>query len=141
MAALSITAANVRVISQTTCPTVQAGEAITQGQAVFRSSDGKYYLTDADDTSEDEVAGIAMTPADADGDYFAICSTIGARVDIGATTVKGTTYYAGANATPGSLSPAADLGASDAVLPTLVAEDTAGICSLILHNPSSPIIL
>jgi hypothetical protein len=141
MAALTITAANVRVVSQTTCPTVQAGEAITQGQAVFRASNGKYYLTDADDTAEDQVSGIAMTPADADGDYFAICSTVGARIDIGATTAKGTTYHAGANTTPGSLSPAVDLGSGDAVLPTLVAEDTAGICSLILHNPSTPIIL
>lgn len=141
MAALSITAGNVRVVGNTTCPTVQAGEAITQGQAVWRASSGKWYLTDADDTAEDAVEGIAVTPADADGDYFVVCTTQGARVDIGATTVKGTVYFAGANTTPGSLSPFADLGASDAVLPALVAEDTAGICSLILHNPSTPIIL
>lgn len=141
MAALTITVANVRVVSNTTPVIVTAGEALTQGMAVYRdASTGKWYKTDATDTDKDQVEGVALTPADADGDQFVLVQTVGAVVDIGATTVKGTVYYAGATAA-GSWNPASDLATPAAVLPGLLAEDTAGTCSLILFNAATPVIL
>lgn len=137
MAALSITAANVRLISNTRTKTVVAGEAITQGQPIYLSA-GKYYLSDADDTDKDQVHAIALTPADADGDQIVIVDTVGAIVDIGATTAKGM-YYVGATA--GAWNPAGDLTTNWAVVPGLYASDTSGTCELVLYNATTPAIL
>lgn len=137
MAALSITAANVRLISNTRTETVTAGEAITQGQPVFLS-DSKYYLTDADDTDEDLLHGIALTPADADGDKFIVVTTAGAILDIGATTAKGL-YVPGATA--GSWHPIADATTNWAVIPGLLATDTSGTVEFCKFNATTPAIL
>lgn len=137
MAALSITAGNV------TCATADArigtsGEAIAAGDAI-RLSSNKWYKTDADDTDKDELQGVAITAAGAADRPFVFVNTIGASINIGATTVKGAIYYAGATA--GAWNPAGDLTTNWAVLPGLLARDTAGNCETIFYTPATDIIL
>lgn len=142
MAAITITAANVRPLENVDLPMREMGEAVDQGEALYRdTSTGKYYLTDATVAAKQKVEAIAMGKAAADGDFIPICTKVGARINIGATTVKGTTYVAGVNSTAGSHSPQADATTGDAVLPSFIAEDTAGNVSLILHTPSTAIEL
>jgi len=116
MADLSQTAANVAVGASTT-PTrrVQAGEAITQGMPVYKStSDSKYYKSDADTSAASICDGIALTPASTSG-YFVIAepsTTAGiSLVNLGATLTVGLEYYVSTNA--GGICPIADLATGD----------------------------
>jgi len=105
MADLSQTPASVKLMSASQVQTVQAGEAITQGQPVYLSA-SKYYRCDANDTAAKAVAaGIALTPAASDG-YFVLAPN-GASVDVGATLAVGTTYAV--SATVGAIAPIADI--------------------------------
>lgn len=136
MAALSRTAANVRMVSGKIKPAI-CGEAVTQGDPI-RLDDGKYYQTDADDTAEDDLHAVCISPGSADGDPIGIAQA-GDVINIGATTVKGAIYYAGATA--GSWHPAADLTTSWAVLPGLLARDTSGNCEVIIPTINTNTIL
>lgn len=123
MAAISVTPANVAVGSETTTTIiVQAGEAVTQGQPVYRStSTGKYLKADANDTAaKADVEGIVITPASSDG-WF-VLATAG-QVNMGATLTKGTVYVAGSTA--GEVVPWADLTTNDYVTILGVASSTA----------------
>ena len=140
MAALSISAANVRPIGATSIERVLAGEAITQGQPVFpQDSNGQWIKSDANDSTKQKVTGVAMSPASASGDPLIIAKQVGGSINIGATTVKGAMYYVGATA--GELVPLADLTTGDAVLPVLQARDTSGNCDLVLLDPEELTIL
>lgn len=110
MADLSQTAANVAMGGSTTKITrVIAGEAITQGNAVYlKTSDSKYYKTDADVLATSLAAGIALTPASTDG-YF-VMATEG-LVNLGATLTVGLEYYCSTNA--GAICPIGDLTTGD----------------------------
>lgn len=113
MASLSVTAANVAIVgSSSTAILVQAGEALTQGQPVYRStSTGKYLKADANDTeAKAEAAGIVLTPAASDG-WF-LMATEG-QINPGATLTKGTAYYV-ANVV-GEIAPFGDLTTNDYV--------------------------
>ena len=121
MADLSITAANVAVGASTT-PTkrVQAGEAVTQGQAVYRStSTSKYFKCDADVLASSICDGIVLTPASTDG-YCLIAepsNTAGVSlVNLGATLTVGLGYYI--SLTAGGICVIADISTGD--YPTLV---------------------
>jgi len=113
MADLSQTAANVKIGSQDT-PTrlVQYGEAVTQGQPLYRNTtDGKYYRCDANDTAAKAVvAAIALTPGGVDEwGLAALPSNVPSRslVNLGATLAVGTHY--GVSATVGAIAPIADI--------------------------------
>jgi hypothetical protein len=113
MADVSVTAGNVAISAEaTTILTVQAGESITQGQPVYRSSStGKYLRADANDTAaKAEALGIALTPASTDG-YFLIATD--GEINIGGTLVKGSPYYV-SNAV-GGIAPFGDLTTNDYV--------------------------
>lgn len=114
MADLTITAANVALAGNTTGagPTVvQYGEAVTQGEPLYLdTSDGKYYLADADlSATASEATKLAMTPGGADD--FGIVAGAGMEVDLGATLVVGETYVV--SATAGGIAPIGDLTSGD----------------------------
>ena len=91
MADVTTTAANVSLRASPSGSVVQYGEAITAPQPIYlKASDSKYYAADANvGAAEAAVVGIAMTPGAADEyGYMVTAGTI----DIGGTTVVGTTY-------------------------------------------------
>jgi len=116
MADISQTAANVAVGASTT-PTkrVQAGEALTQGQPVYRSTtDSKYYKCDADTLATSICDGIVLTPAATSG-YLLIAEPSASPgvslVNLGATLTVGLEYYV--STTAGGICPIADLASGD----------------------------
>jgi hypothetical protein len=113
MADLSITAANVAVGSQSTrLQIVQVGEAVTQGQPLYRdTTTDKYLKADANVAGKIQVAGIALTPASTDG--YVVMAT-GGLVNLGATLVPGTIYVL--SDTVGGIMPTADLSSGDYVV-------------------------
>lgn len=104
MADLTQTAANVRCGSDSLVSVVQAGEAISAGQPVYKSTDGKYYLADANDSTKTNCSAIALTNASTD-DYVVVQT--GGTMNIGATTVAGQLYVLSGNV--GKIAPASDL--------------------------------
>ncbi len=114
MADLSITAANVGVHdSGALTQIVQAGESVTQGNPVYLNS-AKYYQCDADAGASNAVcAGIAITPADADGYFVMATPSANTILDLGATLVVGTIYVL--SGTKGAIAPSADLASGDYV--------------------------
>jgi len=112
MTALSITAGNVVLVSGPT-ETGTAGASVTAGEVVFKNSSGELVLADADDTSLDEVYGIALHAA-GDGQPLTVAKS-GANITIGATLTAGLAYYLG-SAAAGTIVPYADLGTDDRVI-------------------------
>jgi len=111
MAALTITAASVVAGADAVKDSGVAGEAITAGQAVYRSSSTKkWMLADTNSaTVEARIAkGIALNGA-------ALNQTIQVQVSgditIGATVTRGVAYYL--SGTPGGIAPVADLLTGD----------------------------
>lgn len=122
MTALSITAA--QVLPAANSPTAQgiAGEAVTQGQAVYLSAGGKWLKAQCDGTAVEagsEGYGIALNAAGADGQPLTV-SLPGATVTLGAGAAPsaGVVYYVGATA--GALNPVADLSSSNKILPICI---------------------
>lgn len=104
MAALTITAANVGVHANTTVKVVQAAEAITQGESVYKNG-SKYNLTDNNSSVAKTAAdGIAITAAGVDG-YFVVATR--GDVDLGATLSIGESYIVGT--VDGTIEPIGDL--------------------------------
>ena len=106
---LTITAANVAKGAASSTATGTAGEAITQGEVVFKNAAGNYVLSDADDTALDQVGGIALNAAE-NGQPVEVLLP-GSDVTIGATLMAGSTYWL--SATPGAIAPEADLVTGD----------------------------
>jgi hypothetical protein len=129
MADLSVTAASVAIGASTT-PTrvVQYGEAVTQGQPLYRNAtDGKRYRCDANDgVAKAAVAEIALTPgaADAYGLVALPSSTPGqSLVNLGATLAVGTVYAVSANV--GGIAPIGDITSTQFVSVIGIATTTA----------------
>jgi len=123
MADLTQTAANVATGNSTRVSRVQAGEAITQGMPVYKSaSNSKYYQCDADAETSASAAGIALSPAGADADYFVLAEGDGANIDLGATLTVGETYVVSTN--KGAIAPIGDLTTGDYVTHLGVASAT-----------------
>jgi hypothetical protein len=122
MADLSVTAANVAVGSQSTrLQVVQVGEAITQGQPIYRdTTTNKYLRGDANVDTKIQIAGIALTPAASDG--YAVMAT-GGLINLGATLAIGTIYVL--SDTVGGIMPTVDLSAGDNVVILGTARTTA----------------
>ena len=126
MADISVTAANVGLAENGVgTRQVQVGETVTQGEPLYlKTSDNKYWLADADVAASAVVAGIALTPAAADG--YVVMATSGA-VDVGGTLTVGETYIV--SATAGGIAPIGDLSSSDylSILGVATATDTLDI--------------
>jgi hypothetical protein len=118
MADITVTAANVALGAQAT-PTrvVQYGEAVTQGQPLYRATNGKWYRCDANDTAVKAVVGaIAITPGATDA--FGIVALPGSSagqslVNLGATLAVGMTYAISTNV--GGIRPITDAGSTEFV--------------------------
>lgn len=110
MADLSQTAASVALGDSTTViKKAIAGETITQGNPVYlKISDSKYWKTDADVLDTSLAAGVALTPAVADG-YFLIATQ--GPVNLGATLTVGLEYYC--STTSGGVCAIGDLASGD----------------------------
>jgi len=107
MADLVITPTSVAIQAGGGSSIVQFGEAVTPGQALFRStSDSKYYLADCDIEAEAKVAGIAITYGSAD-DYGYMFNSTGKDINLGPTLTSGEIYVV--SDTSGSIMPYADL--------------------------------
>jgi hypothetical protein len=112
MAAISPTVGNVTPIGNSnTTVVVQAGETITQLEAVYqKSTDGLYWRAVSSSSIEKaELIGVAVTTADAQNDWF-IVMTAGV-IDPGATVVVGTEYVLGG--VDGEIEPRADAASGD----------------------------
>jgi hypothetical protein len=114
MADYTITTANVKISgANVRTSTVQVGEAVTEGQAVYLdSATSKYLLADATDTTKGLVAGITLTSASTDG--YALIQT-SRTYFAGTTLVKGDPVFLSATAGGGKLAPHADLVSTNAV--------------------------
>lgn len=128
MADLTQTAANVGLTddagSQVDASHVY-GETIAQGNAVYlKTSDNKYWKTDADAEATAAASGIALTPGAAD-EYGVVCTE--GYVDLGATLTVGETYVV--STTAGAIAPIGDLGSGDftTVLGVATAADTLNV--------------
>lgn len=111
MADLTITPANVALAgSGASTQIVQAGEAVTQGEPLYKSAaDDKYYLADANASSATaDVLGIALTPAATDG--YLVMQKSG-PINLGATLTANETYVV--SATAGGIAPIGDLTTGD----------------------------
>jgi hypothetical protein len=113
MADLTITATSVLAGANAVRDSGNAGEAITAGQAVYRSSaTNKWMLADSDSATAEakKPTGIALNGAALNQPLAVLKS---GDITIGATLTAGTAYYL--SATPGGICPVADVGAGEDV--------------------------
>ena len=111
MATVSPVAASVKpILTSTTTSTqvVQAGEAISQGEFVYKGTDGKYYKADNTSTTKATVTGMAMHPVAAD-DYFIMVKS--GLVSLGTALTKGDIFVI--SSTAGAIEPIADILTGD----------------------------
>lgn len=105
MADATITAANVVPSASATLVKVTFGEAVTQGQPVYKkASDGLYYKADGNDSTKIPVAGIACSAVSANQPGV-ICTDDPAFTP-GFTIAAGDVYIL--SATAGGVAPVAD---------------------------------
>jgi hypothetical protein len=113
MADLVITAANVVAGADASITDGQAGEAITAGKAVYKSSTTKkWMLADSNSATAEarQAKGIALNGASLNQPVTVLT---GGSVTIGAALTAGTAYYL--SDTPGGICPIADVGAGEYV--------------------------
>ncbi len=112
MANLSITPANVKIISASLFNGGIGGETLTQGQVIYFVG-GKAYKSDANDGANNKslVEGIVIQPCAADGTV--IYALPGAIIDLGATLTVGLPLFL--SATAGAICPYTDLVSTDYV--------------------------
>lgn len=113
MADLVITAANVVAGADASIADGQAGEAITAGKAVYKSSTTKkWMLADSNSATAEarQAKGIALNGASLNQPVTVLT---GGSVTIGAALTAGTAYYL--SDTPGGICPIADVGAGEYV--------------------------
>ena len=128
MADISQTAANVAMGGASTPQeVVQFGEAVTQGQPLYQSTDGKFYRCDANDgLVKAACKAIALTPGATNGyGLVAKPATTPGRslVNLGATLAVGEVYAV--SATVGRICPVADLASTQFVTVIGVAISTS----------------
>jgi hypothetical protein len=114
MADYTVTAANVKISgSNVRVSTVQVGEAVTEGAALYLDgTTSKYMLADATTSTKAAVVGLAVTAAALDG--YVLMQT--ARTYFAGTTlVAGDPVFLSATAGGGKLCPHADLVSTNLV--------------------------
>lgn len=119
---LTITATSVVNVSASLGNGI-AGEAITAGQAVYlKSADTRLWKAQCDGTTEEGTpVGIALNGGSA-GQTITYASL--GEINIGATTVKTTTYVL--SATAGGVAPQADLTSTNKIVRLGYAKDLTG---------------
>lgn len=125
MAAITITAANVALVSGPVLADQPAGEAFTAGMAVYKAADGTWKKAQGDGTAIEAGSidlGVALATADAAGARVSIARD-GAIVAYGAVLTAGLFYIIGDTA--GSIYPSADAGSTDKVTLIGVAKSTS----------------
>jgi len=111
MADISITAANVKLVSGPTEQTV-AGATVTAGQIAYReAATGKAKLSDNDSGTTEVRAARGMCLHGAAADQPLTLARDGAIVELGAVLTAGTDYYL--SGTPGAICPRADVVTTD----------------------------
>lgn len=88
----------------------QANEAIAIGESVYRGTDGKWRLSDADASSTAKCGGIAVSSADGLDDWLAIAPP-GAQLDLGDTLTLNVEYCV--SNTAGAIMPKSDLSVGE----------------------------
>jgi hypothetical protein len=113
MANLAITAGSVVAGTDAETQSGSFGEAVTAGQAVYKSSTNKkWMLADSNSVTPEarHAIGIALNGGSTDQPAKVLTS---GDVTIGATLTPGTAYYL--SDTPGALCPVADVGTGEYV--------------------------
>ena len=110
MADLSITAAQVLRVSGGVS-VIQAGEAITAGQVLYRKADSKAWKAISSSAAAAEAIGIAL--CDAAADQQVAYAPTGAVVNLGAGAAPGKGEVYSVSDTAGGLQPDADIGAAE----------------------------
>lgn len=122
MADLTLTAASVVAGSNATKESGTAGETLTAGKAVYKSSTtGKYMLADSNSATVEarQARGIALNGASADQP---LTIQKGGDITIGATVTAGVAYYLSDAA--GGICPVADIGSGEYVCLLGIAKST-----------------
>lgn len=127
MADISVTAANVQIVSGLSVAHVTAGIDITAGEPVYEAS-GKYWPAQADDADTSDATAIALNSAGADQPLAITQRRLNEDgvIDIGGTVAVGTVYVVSA-AAAGGIAPWADLAATNRVTVIGVGVTTARI--------------
>lgn len=111
MADLTITAANVKLVSGPTEQLV-AGAALTAGQVAYKeAATSKAKLSDNDSATAEVRAFHGLTLHAASTDQPILLAKNGAIVDLGAILTAGVDYYL--SGTPGGICPRADVTTGD----------------------------
>lgn len=111
MADISITAANVKLVSGS-AQSLNAGEAITAGQAVYKvGATKKAKLSDNDNATGEVRSTIGLALNGAAADQPVSVAQNGAVVNVGAVLTAGTDYYL--SGAPGSICARADVTTGD----------------------------
>ena len=115
MAAITVTAANVSLVSGEPLGNQIAAAAITPGQAVYQLDNGTWGLAQGDGTAIEAGSnniGVALGGASASGQRFSVATASGnCVVGFGAVLTAGLFYTCGDTA--GAIVPSADNGAGD----------------------------
>jgi hypothetical protein len=109
MADLTQTAASVLAASTVPRDTVVAGETITQGMGVYKSTDGKWYKSRANAVGTAPLEGMALTAASANQPIVVGLSGL---IVVGATLAVGKIYVT-SSGTAGQFRPVDDVTAGD----------------------------
>ena len=132
MVDITITAASVVAGSNAVRDSGSAGEAITAGQAVYRSSTtNKWMLADSDSATAEakKATGIALNGAALNQPLTVLKS---GDITIGATLTAGTAYYL--SNTPGGICPVADVGSGEDVCLLGLAKSTT-VLAVAIQSP------
>ncbi|MER2536033.1 MAG: hypothetical protein ABTQ31_12805 [Rhizobiaceae bacterium] len=132
MADLIVTAANVLASSG---PKEQgvAGEAISAGKALYKSSTSKkWMLADSNSGTAEARRAIAIALNNAALNQPVVVALPGSDIAIGATLTAGTDYYL--SDTPGGICPRADVGSGESVCLLGLAKSP----SVLAFNPQFP---
>lgn len=125
MADITVTAANVKLISNSRTKTVQFGETITAGQSLYlKAADGKYWRGDADALDTAAFTGIALSNGGANS-YGSMADKADTEIDIGGTVTVGQIYVVSVNS--GGIAPYSDLATGDYVSVIGVGKTTTNI--------------
>lgn len=111
MADISITAANVKLVSGNAQPLI-AGAALTAGQVVYKEDSSKKAKLADNDSATAEVRGaVGLTLNGAAADQPVSVALNGSVVSLGAVLTAGVDYYL--SGTPGGICPRADVVSTD----------------------------
>lgn len=111
MADLTITPANIKAQEGASVKSYKAGEAITPGHWVYKlasTGDNRYFLADNASPETAQVAGMAVSYADAN-DMVQVVES--GPVNMGAILTKSEVY--GLSANPGKTAPLSDLASGE----------------------------